>query len=145
MGSVLEHRVGDQVRHRLYLTGDTVTGDHLADIAERHPDISTAVVHLGGTRVLFHTVTMDAEQGVAFLRQVRPRRAVPVHYDDYPVFRSPLRDFLGEAERAGLRDSITTVERGDTVPLHPLRTHLESGPTTTTATAPLPRFRKDQS
>ena len=37
---------------------------------------------------------MDANQGVDFLQRIRPRLAVPVHYDDYRIFRSPLSEFL---------------------------------------------------
>ncbi|GAA5032042.1 MBL fold metallo-hydrolase [Terrabacter aeriphilus] len=101
MGSMLEHRVDGQVRHRLYVSGDTLTGGHLDEIRIRFPAVDTAVVHLGGTRVLLHTVTMDAVQGVDFLRRVRPAQAVPVHHADYGVFRSPLRDFLASAEGTG--------------------------------------------
>ena len=117
MGSLLEHRVGGEVRTRLYLSGDTLTGDHLDEIARRHPDIDVAVVHLGGTRVLFHTVTMDADQGVDFLRRVRPGTAVPVHHDDYGVFASPLSAFLARAAAAGLSGSVRTVRRGETLDL----------------------------
>ena len=117
MGSLLEHRVGGEVRTRLYLSGDTLTGDHLDEIAHRHPDIDVAVVHLGGTRVLLHTVTMDADQGVDFLRRVRPGTAVPVHHDDYGVFRSPLSAFLARAAAAGLAGSVRTVRRGETLDL----------------------------
>ena len=117
MGSLLEHRVGGDVRSRVYLSGDTLTGDHLDEIARRHPDIDVAVVHLGGTRVLLHTVTMDAEQGVDFLRRVRPGTAVPVHHDDYGVFRSPLSAFLERAAGAGLGASVRTVRRGETLDL----------------------------
>jgi L-ascorbate metabolism protein UlaG (beta-lactamase superfamily) len=117
MGSLLEHRVGGVVEHRVMLSGDTLTGDHLDEIARRHPDVGVAVVHLGGTRVLMHTVTMDAAQGVDYLRRTRVPRAVPVHYDDYRVFRSPLRDFLGAVAEAGLADAVTPVERGRTVDL----------------------------
>jgi L-ascorbate metabolism protein UlaG (beta-lactamase superfamily) len=117
MGSLLEHRVGGEVRRRVYVSGDTLTGEHLGEIARRHPDIDVAVVHLGGTRVLFHTVTMDDEQGVEFLRRVRPGRAVPVHYDDYGVFRSPLSAFEERCRREGLADLVRTVRRGETVPL----------------------------
>jgi L-ascorbate metabolism protein UlaG (beta-lactamase superfamily) len=117
MGSLLEHRVGGEVRSRLYLSGDTLTGAHLDEIARRHPDIDVAVVHLGGTRVLLHTVTMDAEQGVDFLRRVRPGYAVPVHHDDYGVFRSPLSAFLERAAGAGLAASVRTVRRGETLDL----------------------------
>jgi hypothetical protein len=73
-------------------------------------------VHLGGIRVLLHTVTMDAEQGVDFLTRVQPRQAVPVLYDDYRVFRSPLSAFLELAERQRLTTSILLpVARGDVV------------------------------
>jgi L-ascorbate metabolism protein UlaG (beta-lactamase superfamily) len=117
MGALLEHRVGGDVRLRVHLTADTLTGDHITEIAKRHPDIDTAVVHLGGTRVLLHTVTMDAEQGVDFLRRAQPPTAVPVHHDDYRVFRSPLSDFLDAAGRAGLPTTVRTVERGQTISL----------------------------
>jgi L-ascorbate metabolism protein UlaG (beta-lactamase superfamily) len=117
MGSLLEHRVDGDVVRRVMLSGDTLTGAHLDTIHQRHPDIDVAVVHLGGTRVLLHTVTMDAAQGVDYLRRIQPKRAVPVHHDDYGVFRSPLSDFLDAAGRAGLKDVITPVQRGDRVEL----------------------------
>jgi L-ascorbate metabolism protein UlaG (beta-lactamase superfamily) len=117
MGSLLEHRVGDQVRRRVYLSGDTLTGEHVSEIKRRHPHIDLAVVHLGGTRVLMHTVTMDGDQGVDFLRRVGPKRAIPVHYDDYRVFRSPLSAFLRRAEEAGLDGLVRTLRRGETVEL----------------------------
>ncbi|QCX26805.1 MBL fold metallo-hydrolase [Nocardioides jishulii] len=120
MGSLLEHSVGGAVRQRVYLSGDTLTGSHLDEIARIHPQIDTAVVHLGGTRVLLHTVTMDAAQGVDFLRRVSSERTVPVHHDDYGVFRSPLSDFLALARREGLAEGIQPVERGQTVSIDPV-------------------------
>lgn len=117
MGSMLEHTAGGDVRRRVYLSGDTLTGDHLDAISDRFPDIDVAVMHLGGTRVLAHTVTMDADQGVDFLRRVRPGTAVPVHHDDYGVFRSPLSQFLLRAQQTGMRGLVQAVERGGTVEL----------------------------
>jgi L-ascorbate metabolism protein UlaG (beta-lactamase superfamily) len=117
MGTVLEHRTAGKVGRRIYISGDTLTGEHITEIAERHPDLDTAVVHLGGTRVLFHTVTMDAEQGVDFLARVQPRQAIPVHHDDYRVFRSPLTHFLERAERSELATVIRPVARGETIGL----------------------------
>ena len=70
MGWVAGARDAGEVRRRLYVSGDTLTGTHLDEIRRRHPDIDLAVMHLGGTRVLFHMVTMDAGQGVDFLRRV---------------------------------------------------------------------------
>ncbi|MBU6530480.1 MBL fold metallo-hydrolase [Streptomyces sp. NPDC057245] len=103
MGSLLEF--GDrsgETRLVVYLSGDTLMYDGLRAIAERFPDIHLAVLHLGGTTLPGGlVVTMDAEQGAGLLDLLRPRRALPVHYDDYTVFRSPLEDFLAEAGRRG--------------------------------------------
>jgi len=109
--------VRGEVARRVYLSGDTLTGDHLDEVARRHPDIDVAVVHLGGTRVLLHTVTMDAGQGIDFLRRVQPRQAVPVHHDDYGVFRSSLEEFEDAAARAGFAERVRAVARGETVDL----------------------------
>jgi L-ascorbate metabolism protein UlaG (beta-lactamase superfamily) len=117
MGSLLVHRVAGTVRRRVYLSGDTLTGDHLDEIREHHPNIDTAVLHLGGTRILFWTVTMDARQGVDFLLRVRPHVAVPVHYDDYRVFRSPLSDFLSAMKRDLPGQLLQVPARGETVRL----------------------------
>jgi L-ascorbate metabolism protein UlaG (beta-lactamase superfamily) len=117
MGSMLEHSVAGAVRRRVYVSGDTLDGDHLNEIRDRFPRIDVAVVHLGGTRVLAHTVTMDGEQGVRLLRRIGPIAAVPVHFDDYPIFRSPLADFLTAAAGAGLATEVRPVGRGDTVTL----------------------------
>ncbi len=118
MGSLLEYRAaGEGDPYRIYLSGDTLTGDHLDQVREHCPQIDVAVLHLGGTRVLAATVTMDAAQGVDFLRRVRPRTAVPVHYDDYRVFRSPLSDFLDRASSSGFGPVLRTVGRGQTVAL----------------------------
>ncbi|MFI8205365.1 MBL fold metallo-hydrolase [Streptomyces sp. NPDC085937] len=103
MGSLLEF--GDrsgEIRLVLYISGDTLMFDGLREIARRHPDIHLAVLHLGGTTLPGGmVVTMDAEQGADLLDMIRPHRALPVHYDDYGVFRSPLTDFLAEAGRRG--------------------------------------------
>ena len=119
IGSLLEHRVGTDVRRRVLISGDTLTGDHVDEIRRRHPDVGTAVVHLGGTRVLFSTVTMDAPMGVEFLQVVDPTVAVPVHYDDYRVFTSPLADFLQAADAAGEGGRVRPVRRGERISLDP--------------------------
>ena len=112
MGSLLEHD-----GQRVYLTGDTLPVPQLAAIAERNPDV--AVLHLGGTRILGQTVTMDGEQGVDLLELVPAPTAVPVHYDDYPVMRSPLGEFLAAVQRRRPAQRVVVVARGDTVDLAP--------------------------
>jgi L-ascorbate metabolism protein UlaG (beta-lactamase superfamily) len=116
MGSRLTHE-RDGVVRRVYVSGDTLTGDHVREIHERHPNIDVGIVHLGGTRVLWQTLTIDAVMGVEWVRVVRPDVVIPVHYDDYRVFRSPLSDFVDELNRAGPSTRLLLPERGETVPL----------------------------
>lgn len=117
MGSVLRWRVAGELRHTMYVTGDTLLGPHLGEIAARHPDIDTAVVHLGGTKVLGAVVTLDGVGGRDLLERIQPRQAVPVHYDDYGVFRSPLEDFRSAVRDTSTADLVSYVARGDTVEL----------------------------
>ncbi len=119
MGSIVEHVVAGSVRRRVYFSGDTLTGAHVDDVRERFPDIDAAVVHLGGTRVLLRTVTMDGAMGVDFVERSRPSVVVPVHHDDYTVFRSPLSDFVDRASARGLAAELRCVERGQVVGLAP--------------------------
>ena len=106
------------VTTRVYLTGDTMLFDGLDEIGRRHPDIDTAVVHLGGTTLPGgFVVTMTGADGVECLRRVAPRASVPVHYDDYGVFKSGLDDFRSAVDRAGLPVDIRYADRGATVPL----------------------------
>lgn len=117
MGSLLEFSDGAH-RLNLYLTGDTLFVNALREIPTRAPAIDVAVFHLGGTTLPGGVmVTMDAEQGTDLLEFLRPPMTIPVHYDDYSLFRSPLADFNAEVERRGLTERVRVVERGDTVEL----------------------------
>jgi L-ascorbate metabolism protein UlaG (beta-lactamase superfamily) len=115
MGSILEFE-NPGSRLRVYITGDTLYHDRLAEIPRRYPDIDLCLIHLGGTRVAGVTLTMDAAQGIRALKVIKPRTAVPIHTDDYTVFKSPLRDFLAaaEAEGTGLPTRVLYLERGET-------------------------------
>jgi L-ascorbate metabolism protein UlaG (beta-lactamase superfamily) len=117
MGALLEHRSATGATTRVYVSGDTLPGAHLDEIARRYPDVDAAVVHLGGTRVLAHTVTMDGPMFAEFLQRVRPRRVVPVHYDDYGVMQSGLDDAVAAARSVGFAERLEVVPRGGTVAL----------------------------
>jgi L-ascorbate metabolism protein UlaG (beta-lactamase superfamily) len=113
MGSVLEFGVGDTTALRTYISGDTLFHEELAEIPRRYPEIDLGLFHLGGTRVLGLLVTMDARQGVAAIRLVRPRVAIPIHYDDYPVFKSPLSEFRTAVAGADLDSEVRYLARGE--------------------------------
>ncbi|MBA9003939.1 MULTISPECIES: MBL fold metallo-hydrolase [Thermomonospora] len=119
MGSLLEFGGGGgEPDLRICISGDTIMYDGLAEIRDRFPGIDLGIVHLGGTRLLnLLTVTMDGRQGADWLETVRVPRAVPVHYDDYTVMKSPLSDLEDELRRRGLADRLIPVARGASVPL----------------------------
>jgi len=132
MGSMLEFfHVRQGLLLRLYVTGDTLVYEAIREIPQRFPEVDCALLHLGGTRVVGVLVTMDAEQGVEMMRIVRPRVAVPIHYDDYTVFKSPLEDFERAVREAGLEDRVRWLDRGESLRLpnrlQPTRRH-EIGP-----------------
>jgi L-ascorbate metabolism protein UlaG (beta-lactamase superfamily) len=99
---------------RIYITGDTIMYEGLNDIPKRAGEIDLALLHLGGTRVMGVTVTMDAEQGVELIRLVDPRLAAAIHYDDYEAFKSPIGDFSAAVREAGLDGRVTVLRRGET-------------------------------
>ncbi len=114
MGSMLEFesQAGEDVL-RLYITGDTLMHDDLKEIPQRFPGIDLALLHLGGTRILGVMLTMDAKQGVEMIRLTNPKKAIPIHYNDYPVFKSPLEEFIRAVSDAGLSDRVVYLNHGD--------------------------------
>ncbi|WUR13623.1 MBL fold metallo-hydrolase [[Empedobacter] haloabium] len=119
MGTMLDFG-GNGARYRMYVSGDTMVYDDIEDIPRRYPGIDLALLHLGGTRLLgLVTVTMDAREGVKMLRLIAPQRAIPIHYNDYTVFKSPLSDFQQAVEEAGLADKVSYLKHGESYRIEP--------------------------
>lgn len=124
MGTMLDFvragRTGEQ-RRRLYISGDTILVEELNEIPVRFGSIDAGVLHLGGTRIpagalpFGLTVTMDHQQGAGLVELLDLPKVIPIHFDDYTAFASPLSDFLDEMRRRGLADRIVQVGRGGTV------------------------------
>jgi L-ascorbate metabolism protein UlaG (beta-lactamase superfamily) len=115
MGSMLEFQTGSgKTPLRLYITGDTLLVDQLREIPRRFPDIDLAVLHLGGTKVFGIMLTMDGKQGVEVIKIIAPKTAIPVHYNDYTVFKSPLEDFKRAVEAAELQPLVKYLAHGET-------------------------------
>jgi L-ascorbate metabolism protein UlaG (beta-lactamase superfamily) len=114
MGSVLEFSAGGPASLRMYITGDTLFFPGLGEVASRFARVDICLLHLGGTRVAGVLLTMDADQGVRLLRLIRPARAIPIHYDDYTVFKSGLDEFRRAADAADLPTEVVYLDRGDT-------------------------------
>ena len=58
-------------------------------------------------------VTMDAEQGIKLMQLVQPDVTIPIHYDDYDVFLSPLEDFRKKVDEVGWVEKVVYLDRGD--------------------------------
>ncbi|OGE51087.1 hypothetical protein PENARI_c014G05624 [Penicillium arizonense] len=112
--------------YRIYISGDTLMVDELKEIPRRYAGhkIDLMLAHLGGTTIpspsvgklikpLALMVTMDAEQGLQLIRLIQPDLTIPIHYDDYDVFASPLEDFRRAIEAAGLTHKVVFLDRQD--------------------------------
>jgi L-ascorbate metabolism protein UlaG (beta-lactamase superfamily) len=62
-------------------------------------------------------VTLDARQGIEAMQLIRPRKAIPIHYNDYTVFKSPLEDFKRAVAEAGLSDRVIYLSHGESYSL----------------------------
>lgn len=115
MGSVLEfqHPVG-KTKFRIYISGDTLVNADIKEIPQRYPDIDLALIHLGGTKVFGVLLTMDGKQGVEAIQIIAPRTAIPIHYNDYTVMKSPLEEFIQAVTAAGLENKVKYLSHGDT-------------------------------
>lgn len=110
------------IGYRIYISGDTLLVDELKEIPRRYAgqNIDLMLIHLGGTTVpspallpMAVMVTMDATQGLELVRLIKPDLTIPIHYDDYDVFASPLEDFKKAMERAGLGGKVVYLDRSD--------------------------------
>jgi L-ascorbate metabolism protein UlaG (beta-lactamase superfamily) len=73
----------------LWISGDTVLYDGVREVADRLT-IDVALLHLGGVRFPVTgpvRYTMTARDAVEVCRLVRPRTAIPIHYEGWKHFR----------------------------------------------------------
>ena len=115
MGSILDFETADGQRSlRIYISGDTLMHDDLQQIPRRFPEVDLGIFHLGGTRIMGVLLTMDDQQGVEAIKLINPKTAIPIHYNDYDVFKSPLEDFKKAAQEAGLTEKLVYLSHGET-------------------------------
>ncbi|KAI0757452.1 Metallo-hydrolase/oxidoreductase [Daedaleopsis nitida] len=114
--------------YTIYISGDTLMVDELKSIPEKFPHVDLMLIHLGerylaadcGTtipgpgNIPLLMVTMDAKQGIQLVHLIKPEITIPIHYDDYDVFKSPLQDFQALVTEAGLDQKVVYLNRGDT-------------------------------
>ncbi|ACK73780.1 conserved hypothetical protein (plasmid) [Gloeothece citriformis PCC 7424] len=99
---------------RLYITGDTIIYEELKKIPQHYKNIDLALLHLGGTKVLGILLTMDARLGVEAIQIIEPRLSIPIHFNDYTIFKSSLEEFIEAVKQAGLEERVMYLKHGDT-------------------------------
>ncbi len=90
-GDVIGFALGwdDQKHGVLWISGDTVLYDGVRRVAERL-QVDTALIHLGGVRFPITgpvRYTMTARDAVELCGLIRPRSAIPIHYEGWKHFR----------------------------------------------------------
>jgi L-ascorbate metabolism protein UlaG (beta-lactamase superfamily) len=114
MGSILDFQnINRSDLLRIYITGDTMIFNDIKDISKRFPNVDIALLHLGGTTIMGIMVTMDAKQGINMFKLIDPKKAIPIHYNDYDVFKSSLDDFKKEVKENGLENRIHYLSHGE--------------------------------
>jgi len=111
-------RCNDRV---LWISGDTVLYDGVRQVAERIR-VDTAILHLGGVQFPITgplRYTMTGQDAVELIELVRPRQAIPVHYEGWKHFRQG-RDAVERAfddAPADIRDRVRWLPIGSSVQL----------------------------
>jgi len=59
-------------------------------------------------------VTAHAEQGIELMQSGPSRASIPIHYNDYDVFKSPLSDLQPRVRAAGVEERVHYLVEGET-------------------------------
>jgi L-ascorbate metabolism protein UlaG (beta-lactamase superfamily) len=57
---------------------------------------------------------MNGAQGLQAIQVIEPDVVIPIHYNDYAVFKSPLEHFKQAARRAGIESRVQYLTHGET-------------------------------
>jgi L-ascorbate metabolism protein UlaG (beta-lactamase superfamily) len=101
-----------------YVAGDTRFFPELVDVATRFPDLDTALLPIGGLRLLGFPREMGPEDAARAAALLRAKRVIPIAYGargSFPLHwyaGQPVERFVAACERQG-------VERGRVVVLEP--------------------------
>lgn len=106
--------LADSPDHAIYISGDTVWYDGVAEIARRY-NIRVLILHLGAARVPVvgpYHLTMTAAEGVEAARAFANAAIVPVHFEDWAHFSEGRNDVSREFASAGLEGRLRWPKRG---------------------------------
>jgi len=108
---------GAAAPYTAYWTGDSVLFDGQTDPLAAVGPIDLLIPHMGavGCDGAQGLRTMDADEAVALVARVQPRRVVPIHHATFGHYREPISALEQRAETAGWRGRLTVVPEGGAV------------------------------
>jgi len=112
VGFVLE---GDALPGPVYISGDTVWFDGVAEVARRFR-IHTAFLHLGSVGFSLTgplRYTFDAKEAVIAANALKPSRIIPVHYSGWSHFRQKPEQARQVFSEAGLDARVKWLTPGE--------------------------------
>lgn len=56
-------------------------------------------------------ITTNAKQDLKLMELMRPNLTIPIHFDDYSVFPSPLSDLKDRVEEEGWSERVVYLDR----------------------------------
>jgi L-ascorbate metabolism protein UlaG (beta-lactamase superfamily) len=114
MGTMLDFAESEAgAAYRIYISGDTVLFDDIGEIREHFPDIDLALLHLGGERLLgVIQGTMNGADGARMLQMLGAQRTIPLHTEDYGMYKSPLSEFQDAVAQAKLQERVIYLKPG---------------------------------
>jgi L-ascorbate metabolism protein UlaG (beta-lactamase superfamily) len=101
----------------LWISGDTVLYDGVREVADRI-EVGTALLHLGGVRFPVSgplRYTMTAAEAVELCTRIKPRTAIPIHYEGWRHFRQGREQVEAEFATApsAFRESVSWLPIGE--------------------------------
>jgi len=107
----------DSPEQSVYISGDTVWYEGVAEIARRFP-VQTAILHIGAARVPevgpFH-LTLTSQEAVEAAKAFNDAVIIPTHFEGWAHFSESREDILRAFRNAGLEHRLFWPKAGETV------------------------------
>jgi len=106
----------------IYISGDTVWYEGVAEVARRFPNVGVAILHLGAARVAARgdfNLTMDAADAIMAAHAFPSAVIVPVHHQGWAHFSESRADAARAFSAAGLEERVTWLEPGRPTVIQP--------------------------
>lgn len=121
-GFILEHdsfgTASDGRPNAIYISGDTVYLDELAQTIPQKWKITVAILNFGNAQVPMPgggslQITMDGKQGARLFRELKADVLVPMHFDSWGHFTQHGDGLKTDFENEGVHDQVCWLTRGE--------------------------------